>query len=85
MHRSAAATNSFTSCVAITGLQPGGQAVLKLAGAPSQTYSIQAATNLISPTWENLGSKVVDGNSLSPFYDHAATNYPARFYRSSTP
>lgn len=59
---------------------PGGAGVqLQFLGAVSQTYILQASTNLLN--WMPISTSTP---TASPFYwiDPAATNIPARFYRA---
>jgi uncharacterized repeat protein (TIGR03803 family) len=73
--------------VAITGIEFTATGVfLNVSGAPSQSYQIEARTDLnFTNDWQILGSNVVGTNGSSQFLDADATNYPARFYRSVTP
>ncbi len=58
---------------------------LSCAAVPSQSYIVQAATNLAAPIWTSIGSATADGNGSFSFTDTDATNYPCRFYRLAAP
>jgi uncharacterized repeat protein (TIGR03803 family) len=57
--------------------------VLTFSGAPSQTWQVQAATDLTS--WATLTSTATDTNGLFQFTDTQAGDYSQRFYRSFHP
>ena len=57
---------------------------LLCAGASGQTYKIQATTDLGSGSWTDLGTVNADSSGTFTFTDYSATNYPARFYRTSS-
>ena len=59
--------------------------LVSCAGAAATTYSIQATTNLLAPTWTTIVTTNADSNGLFSFVDTAAANYPCRFYRTATP
>ncbi len=59
----------------------GGVPSLLLAGIPGRTYYVQASTNLA--TWVDISTNVAGANGLWNVVDADATNYPARFYRTS--
>jgi uncharacterized repeat protein (TIGR03803 family) len=54
-------------------------------GMDTQTYQIQATTNLYSPSWQAIGSQPAAASGLLQFLDPEANNYPARFYRVTAP
>jgi hypothetical protein len=64
---------------------PGGCASLTCSGIPNSTYLIQATTNLAAPTWTTIATATAGSNGLFNFTDPDSTNYPCRFYRTSTP
>ena len=73
---------------ALTGgsLLPDGNFALTLTGTLGQPYSVRASTNVALP----LGTWTVLTNGTVPtvpfvFEDLTATNFPLRFYRTSTP
>ncbi len=76
---------ALDSPVNVTSIRYIHHAVLTLAGASNQTYVIQAATNPVASAWINLGTNMVSVDNLDVFHDFAATNHPARFYRSTSP
>jgi len=52
---------------------------------PSQTYAVQATTNLAAPVWTTIGSATADSTGSFSFTDTRATNYSVRLYRLATP
>jgi len=52
---------------------------------PGRTYTIQYATNLVTPTWLPLGTATADAFGKADFTNSPATNSPPRFYRSISP
>jgi hypothetical protein len=52
--------------------------------ASGQTIMVEAATNLANPSWQPLQTNILTNGSFY-FGDPQWTNYPARFYRLSTP
>jgi hypothetical protein len=65
-------------------LRPGGF-VLGLTLATNFGYHLQAATNLAAPiTWVNLTNFTATSAALT-FTDRTATNFPARYYRVTSP
>lgn len=64
--------------------QANGQMVVGVYGAAQTAFSIQATTNLTTPTWVTLVSTNTDVNGLYNYVDQDAKNYPCRFYRSFT-
>ena len=72
----------------ITGIVPNldGSVTLDFAGGVGQTYLLQATTNLTPPVvWQTLSTNVAGTDGTWQFSDTNALNYPAQFYRSSTP
>jgi uncharacterized repeat protein (TIGR03806 family) len=61
------------------GFLPGGQFQLGLVGVTSNTYVLQASTNLIN--WIPLSTNLATTNIFN-LLDHGASNYPYRFYRT---
>jgi hypothetical protein len=68
--------NEFTASLQS---QPDGGVKLTLSGNPSQTYVIEASTDLIC--WTAISTNSADVNGLAIFVDSGAKNFPARFYR----
>jgi hypothetical protein len=66
-------------------VQPGGAARLQFAGIPRRAYLIQAATNIVSPSWTTIATNTAGANGLFIFIDTDATNYPTRYYRTAAP
>jgi hypothetical protein len=63
-----------------------GSVTLNLLTAPNVSSELLAATNLVPPVaWQSLGTSVPGANGLWQFTDTQASQYPVRFYRSSTP
>jgi len=62
-----------------------GCAKITCAGFPSQSYVVQATTSLSSPTWATIATNTAGLDGLFVFVDMDAPNFPARFYRTSTP
>jgi hypothetical protein len=62
----------------------GNDFVIKFAGIPGTTYTIQSTEDLGSPSWEDRGTASAGANGLFEFRD---VNPPSgsRFYRSHTP
>ena len=57
-------------------------AQLTLSGAPSQTYRVEASSNLTYSNWDNVTNAMSDPNGLVQFLDANATNFPTRYYRA---
>jgi len=57
-------------------------AQLTLSGPPSQTYRVEASSNLTYSNWDNVTNAMSDPNGLVQFFDANATNFPARYYRA---
>src|SRR5205085_244919 len=55
---------------------PGGGYSLQAAGQATSNYVFQAATNLGSPTWDNLSTNAADVNGMFNLADPEATNFP---------
>jgi hypothetical protein len=72
-----------TQNISIAPPQPDGSATIILSGIPGRSYLLQASINMID--WAVIRTNVADTNGLILFIDSDATNYPSRFYRSSTP
>jgi hypothetical protein len=67
---------------------PNGNISLTATGALGSTYRLWASTNVALTPITNLWTLLSSGTiTVSPFTitDHAATNFPRRFYRFSTP
>ena len=58
---------------------------ISFAGVPSQTYYIEAATNLSSPIWITIGTNTADALGRFSFTDENALSFPERYYRSFAP
>jgi len=75
---------SFTSITLSNGLIQ-----LQIFGAPSATYVIEAATNLLNPPaltpWAPISTNTANGAGLFQFIDANTTNFPSRFYRVASP
>jgi hypothetical protein len=64
----------------------GNQIQILLAGTPSLSYLIQAASNLVAPVnWQPVFTNTTDSNGNMVFTDSDAAAYPARFYRAINP
>ena len=61
---------------------PDGTAVMTLTVETGRSYRVQASVDLLA--WTDL-SNFVSTNTVTPFSDTAATNFPQRFYRVATP
>jgi hypothetical protein len=55
------------------------------AGSPNQSYLVQATASLSSPSWTTIATNTTGADGLLVFVDMDAPNFPARFYRTSTP
>lgn len=77
----------LTAPQTITGLATNndGSVTISFAGIPNRTYLIQAATNIVSPTWVTIGTNTAASNGLFQFIDSGAIANPTRFYRTATP
>ena len=65
---------------------PDGSVTLNLSTAPQVSSRILTATNLVPPViWQPLFTNVPGSNGAWQFTDLDASNYPVRFYRTSTP
>ncbi len=74
---------SYVQAAALTaGLLADGRLQLTAQVSPGQPIEIQASTNLI--TWATIET-LTNGGATVEFVDDAATNFPARFYRTLTP
>jgi sugar lactone lactonase YvrE len=63
-----------------------GSVTLNLLTAPNVSSEVLAATNLTPPVvWQSLSTFVPGTNGVWQFTDTNASQYPVRFYRSSTP
>jgi hypothetical protein len=61
---------------------PAGSFMLNLAGAPGQTFVLEATTNLTSSAcWLPVDTNTPGANGIWQFTDSQATNFPQRFYR----
>jgi hypothetical protein len=54
-------------------------------GIPGRTYTVQFATNAVTPAWQALGPATADGTGLVQYTDSPATNSPPRTYRTTYP
>jgi len=54
-------------------------------GATTNSYQIQATTNLANPAWTSVGSSTADANGRFTFLTSQTSNSPVRFYRAVTP
>ena len=54
-------------------------------GAAGQSCRIQASPDLSSNSWQVIGTNVAALDGTFRFFDNAASNYPARLYRSVSP
>lgn len=72
---------------AFTSLSPSATAfTLGATGAASQSYTLEAATNLSAPIfWSPVTNVVAGTNGLFELLDLDATNHPQRFYRIVAP
>ena len=57
---------------------------LTCTGGAGQFYKIQAATDLGSGVWTDLATVNADLTGTFAYTDYSATNYPIRFYRTSS-
>ncbi len=57
---------------------------LTFSGSNGASYSIYTTTNLASPIWTMIATGVLAGEPVT-FQDLAATNYPTRFYKVTSP
>jgi hypothetical protein len=63
-----------------------GSVTLTLSTAPYLSSRVLAATNLAPPVvWEPIYTNVAGTSGAWQFTDLNASNYPVRYYRSSTP
>jgi subtilisin-like proprotein convertase family protein len=66
--------------------QPGNITRLDCLGVPARTYTVQASTNVISPTnWVTLGSATATANGTFTNFDMPPGNLLQRFYRLRSP
>ncbi len=62
-----------------------GSMTIDFSGAPTSTYLVETATNLMSPVvWQTVSTNTADANGLWQNIDSSAGNSPCRFYRSAT-
>jgi len=62
-----------------------GSSRVSFAGIPGRTYTIQYATNLVTPDWQALGTNTAGVIGQFEFADAPGVGAPARFYRSTYP
>ena len=76
-----------TALPAFTSMVPSaGAFTLGGTGAASQSYTLEAATNLTTPIfWLPVTNTIADTNGGFELLDLEATNYPQRFYRVTAP
>lgn len=65
--------------------QPDGSVKLTCGGVWNANYLLQATTTLDSPVWSTLSTNTVGNDGIFTWVDANATNYPQRFYRTTTP
>ena len=72
--------------VSATALRPDGNLTFNITGSVGQSFSVRATPDVTLPlaSWTVIQSGTLPTATYS-FSDLAATNYPARFYRVSTP
>jgi len=51
-------------------------------GIPGRTYTVQAASGLQPPVWQNLGTAPADGQGAFQFLDPPPPGITERFYRA---
>ena len=61
-----------------------GDVHLLCTGGAGVAYKVQATTDLGSGLWSDLGTINADLTGSFTFTDYSATNYPMRFYRTSS-
>jgi hypothetical protein len=54
---------------------------IDLAGAPGETYVIEATDNLAASIWSVVGTNTASGSGQFSFTDSQSANAPSRFYR----
>ncbi|HWY31460.1 MAG TPA: hypothetical protein VNX46_11925, partial [Candidatus Acidoferrum sp.] len=59
-----------------------GSVTVYFLGGANSTNVIQAATNLVSPAWQDVSTNTASAGGLWQFTDTNAPQLPARFYRS---
>jgi hypothetical protein len=59
----------------------GGETVLRFAGIPHVSYSIQSTDDLSNPAWPTLGSLQVSANGQAEFHDSRPSS-ASRYYRT---
>jgi subtilase family serine protease len=72
-------TNSTPNIAGVLNRPSGLQ--LKLSGAYGLTYVLEAATDLLSGTWQPMATNTLDVTGVWQFTDEQVTNFPGRFYR----
>jgi hypothetical protein len=60
-------------------------AVVQFQGNPNQTYFLQAAETLSSPSWVNVTTNQTDSAGFGTLRDEQAKEHTIRFYRVATP
>ncbi len=55
-------------------------AIVKFAGIPGRTYTVQSKDSLVLP-WTTLGTALVGANGIGQFTDNSAATAPIRYYR----
>jgi hypothetical protein len=81
----APADTNQTHTIAGISLNGDGSKTITFAGIPTQTYAVEAATDLTAPVWVPIGTGTAGANGLFQFTDSEASIYPSRFYRTALP
>src|SRR6266699_3116725 len=64
---------------------PNGSITFNVLTTPNADSRVLAASNLTSASWQPIYTNTAPPNGAWQFTDTNALNFPARFYRSSTP
>ena len=84
------APQNFASGPSSDGIKPNpnvGQVspTIQFLGIPNRVYTIQYATNSLTPNWQNLGSAAADKSGLIEVFDDLPAGSPPRIYRTTYP
>jgi len=77
-------TNISENTVAVTATGRN-STLIQFQGVANRAYTVDYATNLISPNWQPIGTGAADGTGSFQFTDTPPTGTPPRSYRSTYP
>ncbi|HLX70563.1 MAG TPA: hypothetical protein VKV04_13135, partial [Verrucomicrobiae bacterium] len=69
---------------ATTFIADGTQFGFNISGPTNATIVVEACADLANPVWLPVSTNTLDSSGMSFFSDPQWTNYPSRFYRTSS-